>query len=69
MDQAMNELAPAGVARRTRAGLRVAIMGAGFAGIGLAILLKKANAIRGRRKFSPISRAWRATTAFCRMCG
>jgi cation diffusion facilitator CzcD-associated flavoprotein CzcO len=43
MDQAMSELAPAGVARRTRAGLRVAIMGAGFAGIGLAILLKKAG--------------------------
>jgi cation diffusion facilitator CzcD-associated flavoprotein CzcO len=44
MDQAVHDLpAPPMAARRNRAGLRVAIMGAGFGGIGLAILLRKAG--------------------------
>ena len=44
MDQAITEPAvPAVRAPRTRATLRVAIMGAGFGGIGLAVLLKKAG--------------------------
>ena len=44
MDQAINDLAMAPTAaRRTRATLRVAIVGAGFGGIGLAVLLKKAG--------------------------
>ena len=44
MDQAISESAISAVrAPRTRATLRVAIMGAGFGGIGLAVLLKKAG--------------------------
>ncbi len=44
MDQSVGAFAtPARTSRRTRAGLRIGIVGAGFGGIGLAVLLKRAG--------------------------
>ena len=62
MDQAINDLAMApAAARRRRATLRVAIVGAGFGGIGLAVLLKKAGftAITVFERGSAVGGTWR----------
>ena len=60
MDQAVGEIGMAR-ARRDRATLRIAIMGAGFGGVGLVILLKKAgfSAITLFERGSAVGGTWR----------
>ena len=65
MDQSTGEIGqPRAGARRSRAGLRIAIMGAGFGGIGLAIQLKRAgfSAITIFERGARVGGTWRDNT-------
>jgi cation diffusion facilitator CzcD-associated flavoprotein CzcO len=65
MDQAVGTLtAPSATARRTRQALRIGIVGAGFGGIGLAALLKRAGftALTLFERGAAVGGTWRDNT-------